>query len=285
MFMPESPYYYVSKKRIEDASKSLQFLRGQSAEAVKDPLLEIENFIQESADQKSTFIDIFKTAGNRKALLISVLLLAFQQLSGNTAVLFNTQSIFDAANTGTDSAMSAIIVGVVQVLASALTPLLADRLGRRLILLVCSAIMCIALFALGSYFYIEINGGETENILWLPFSSLIVYIIFYSVSFGPLPWVVLGETFPANVKSVASSIATTCCLLTGFLISFFFPILNDLGTYYIFWLFAVSCAIAFMFILTVVFETKGLSLQEIQDKLNKKEVAQPKISDTLTTRF
>ena len=272
---------------MEDASKSLQFLRGQSAEAVQHTLKEIENFVQETGAQKGTFKDVFRTAGNRKALLISVLLLAFQQLSGNTAVLFNTQSIFDAANTGTDSAVSAIIVGAVQVLASALTPLLADRLGRRLILLVCSAIMCIALFALGAYFYIEINGGETDNILWLPFSSLLIYIIFYSVSFGPLPWVVLGETFPASIKSIASSIATTCCLTTGFLISFFFPLLNDLGTYYIFWLFSVSCAIGFLFILTVVFETKGLSLQEIQDKLNKKDVVkQTVVPETIiTTRF
>ncbi|XP_065371228.1 facilitated trehalose transporter Tret1-like [Calliphora vicina] len=272
VFMPESPYYYVGKGRQEEASKALQFLRGQSAEAVKETLASIENFIQETSQQKGSVMDIIKIAGNRKAFIISALLLVFQQLSGNTAVLFNTQSIFETANTGVDAAIGAIIVGIVQVAASALTPLIADRLGRKIILLTCSGIMSISLFALGAYFYIELAGEDTSNIMWLPLTSLLIYIIVYSVSFGPLPWVLLGELFPANVRSIASAIASSLCLFTGFLISYFYPLLNTLGTYYIFWLFATSCLIAFFFIMFVVFETKGLSMQQIQDKLNKKEL-------------
>ncbi|KAM7359478.1 facilitated trehalose transporter Tret1-like [Cochliomyia hominivorax] len=271
IFMPESPYYLVAKGRQDEASKVLQFLQQQSAEAVKGNLDAIENFIQETAQQKGSVMDIIKIAGNRKAFLISALLLAFQQLSGNTAVLFNTQSIFEAAHTSVDAAIAAIIIGVVQVLASCLTPFIVDRLGRKIILLVCSAVMSAALFALGAYFYIEIAGQDTSNIMWLPLASLIVYMLFYSASFGSLPWVILGEMFPANVKSVASSIAASICLLTGFLMSYFFPLLNSLGTYYIFWLFAVSCLVAFFFTLIVVFETKGLSMQEIQNKLNNKQ--------------
>lgn len=269
--MPESPYYYVAKGRLEDASKSLQFLRQQSAEAVKDCLVDIENFIKETAEQKGTIMDIIRIPGNRKAFMISALLLAFQQLSGNTAVLFNTQSIFEAAHTRVDAAIAAIIIAIVQVAASGLTPFIVDRLGRKIILLICSAVMSVALFALGAYFYMSLAGDDTSSIMWLPLTSLIVYMIFYNASFGSLPWVILGETFPANVKAVAASLATSVCLITGFLISYFFPFLNALGTYYVFWLFAVSCLLAFFFILFVVFETKGLSLQDIQNKLNNKE--------------
>lgn len=271
IFMPESPYYYVAKGRQEDASKSLQFLRQQSAEAVKDCLVDIENFIKETAEQKGTIMDIIRIPGNRKAFMISALLLAFQQLSGNTAVLFNTQSIFEAAHTRVDAAIAAIIIAIVQVAASGLTPLIVDRLGRKIILLICSAVMSVALFALGAYFYMSLTGDDTSSIMWLPLTSLIVYMIFYNASFGSLPWVILGETFPANVKAVAASLATSVCLITGFLISYFFPLLSALGTYYVFWLFAVSCLLAFFFILFVVFETKGLSLQDIQNKLNNKE--------------
>ncbi|XP_037811299.1 facilitated trehalose transporter Tret1 isoform X1 [Lucilia sericata] len=272
IFMPESPYYYIANGRQEEASKALQFLRGQSEETVKEALVLIENFILETSQQKGRVMDIFKLAGNRKAFIISALLLAFQQLSGNTAVLFNTQTIFATANTGVDAAIGAIIIGIVQVVASALTPLMVDRLGRKIILLTCSGIMCIVLFALGAYFYIELNGQDTSDIMWLPLTSLIIYMITYSISFGPLPWVVMAEIFPANVKAVASSLAASICLFTGFIISFFFPLLSTLGTFYIFWLFAISCLIAFFFILFVVFETKGLSLQEIQNKLNKKDL-------------
>lgn len=270
-FMPESPYYYAGKGRKMDAIKSLQYLRGQSADGVQNEMATIQAVVEESNVNRGTIFDIFSNPGNRKALFISAGLIIFQQLSGINVVLFNSQSIFISANTGLDPAIATIIIGVVQVASSGLTPIIADRLGRKVILLTSAAVMSIGLAALGAFFFIQLTGGAIEKVLWLPVPALIVYNIVYCVGFGPLPWAVMGEMFPTNVKSVASSMVASTCWIIGFVVTRWYPALDALGSYYAFWLFAGFCVVAFFFVLFVVMETKGLSLQEIQDRLNGKK--------------
>ncbi|XP_055907658.1 facilitated trehalose transporter Tret1-like [Eupeodes corollae] len=268
-FLPESPYYFAGKGQKSNAVRALQFLRGQSAEGVQDEMTLIQTTVDESIANKGSVADVVKNKGNRKALLICAGLISFQQLSGINVVLFNSQTIFIKANTGLDPAIATIIVGCVQVGSSGLTPLIADRLGRKIILLVSAGVMCISLAALGAFFYVQING-DPSGILWLPVPALIVFNIVYCVGFGPLPWAVLGEMFPANVKSTASSIVASTCWIFGFIITRWYPALDALGSYYAFWLFGIFCGVAFFFVLFIVMETKGMSLQQIQDKLNGK---------------
>lgn len=272
-FMPESPYYYASKGQKSETIRALQYLRGQSAAAVQAEAEEIQKTMDEALATKGTMLDIFKNPGNRKALIISAGLIAFQQLSGINVVLFNSQTIFEKANTGLDPAQATIIIGVVQVLASGITPIIVDRLGRKPILLVSASVMSVGLIALGAFFYIQDTGDEADisKVLWLPVPALIIYIIVYCTGFGPLPWAVLGEMFPSNVKSAASSMVASTCWILGFFVTFFYPMLDALGPYIAFWLFGGLCIVAFLFVLTCVMETKGLSLQEIQDRLNGKK--------------
>ncbi|XP_059218707.1 facilitated trehalose transporter Tret1 [Stomoxys calcitrans] len=269
-FMPESPYYLAGKGRKMEALKSLQFLRGQSASGAQDEMAGIQASVEESMANKGSVTDIIKNPGNRKALFISAGLLVFQQFSGINVVLFNSQSIFQSAGTDLDPAVATIIIGVVQVASSGLTPIIADRMGRKIILLISSSVMTVGLAALGTFFYMKLKVGDVSSVLWLPVPALVVYNIVYCVGFGPLPWAVMGEMFPANVKSIASSIVASTCWMCGFLVTYFYPALDALGTYYAFWLFGIFCVVAFFFVLFVVMETKGLSLQEIQDKLNGK---------------
>ncbi|XP_030376606.1 facilitated trehalose transporter Tret1 [Scaptodrosophila lebanonensis] len=269
-FMPESPYYFAGKGRKTDALRSLQFLRGQSAEAVHDEMAEIQANVEEAMANKGTIMDLFKNSGNRKALFICAGLIAFQQLSGINVVLFNSQSIFASANTGLDPAVATIIIGCVQVASSGLTPIVADRLGRKIMLLTSASVMTLGLAALGAFFYMQLEVGDISSVAWMPVPALIVYNIVYCTGFGPLPWAVLGEMFPANIKSVASSMVASTCWILGFVVTRWYPALDALGSYYAFWLFAIFCVVAFFFVLFVVMETKGLSLQEIQDRLNGK---------------
>lgn len=269
-FMPESPYYYAQKGQKADAINALKYLRGQSAEGVADEMAEIQASVEEAQRNKGSFVDIFRNKGNLKALIISAGLITFQQLSGINVVLFNSQSIFKDANTGLDPAIATILVGIVQVLSSGVTPLIVDRLGRKIILLVSAGVMSIGLVMLGAFFYIKSTGDDISTIGWLPVTSLIIYVIVYCIGFGPLPWAVLGEMFPGNVKSIASSIVASTCWVLGFIVTRWYPALNALGPHYAFWLFGGFCVVAFFFTFFVVMETKGLSLQQIQDKLNGK---------------
>ncbi|XP_061393893.1 facilitated trehalose transporter Tret1-like [Musca vetustissima] len=270
--MPESPYYLLAKNRKEDALKSLQFLRGQSLNNVQQELSEIEKFLEESKATQASMMDLFKLPGNRKALLITTGLLVFQQLSGIDAVLFNSQSIFMNAGSSLDPAVATIIVGTVQFAASLVIPIIADRMGRRVILLTSSSIMALALAALGTFFYVKMDSGNVDSILWLPVTALVIHNILYCIGFGALPWAILGEMIPPNLKYIASPIATSSCCTAGFVATYVYPYLDAMGTYYVFWIFGGCCVLAFLFSFFVVIETRGLSLQEIQDKLHTKKM-------------
>lgn len=149
------------------------------------------------------------------ALIISAGLISFQQLSGINVVLFYSQSIFEKAGSSMDPAIATICVGkctnprnpesrfyfsnfqtgIVQVLASCCTPLVVDRLGRKLILLVSAGGMAICLGLLGLFFLLDHQKAEiVSSISWLPIASLVGFVIVYCVGFGPLPWAVLGKT-------------------------------------------------------------------------------------------
>lgn len=197
-------------------------------------------------------------------------ILSFQQLSGINVVLFYSQSIFEKAGSSMEPAIATIFVGIVQVLASCCTPLVVDRLGRKIILLFSAAGMAIGLGLLGLFFYLDANKSPiAESLSWLPIVSLVGFVIVYCVGFGPLPWAVLGEMFPPNVKSIASSIGTSICWILGFAVTKYFTAIEAaIGSFGAFWLFGVFCCVAFMFVLLFLMETKGLSLQQIQDKLN-----------------
>lgn len=269
IFFPESPYYYAEKGRKLDAIKSLQFLRGQSAEGVQDEMSAIQASVEESLANKGSFVDVFRGTGNRKALLISVGLITFQQLSGINVVLFNSQTIFEKANTGLDASIATIIIGAVQVVSSGITPLIVERLGKKAILLMSSSIMAVGLAALGTFFYLQSIGNEA-GVLWMPVPALILFVIVYCLGFGPLPWAVMGEMFPGNIKPIASSIVASTCWIFGFIITRWYPALDALGPFYAFYLFTIFCGVAFFFVLFIVMETKGMSLQEIQNRLNKR---------------
>lgn len=126
---------------------------------------------------------------------------------------------------------------------------------------------------MGLYFYLDITDKTAAaSVSWLPVVSLIVFVIVYCVGFGPLPWAVLGEMFPSNVKSIGSSVVASTCWVFGFLVTRFFSTLDEaVGSHWTFWIFGIFCAMAFAFTYTFVIETKGMSLQQIQDKLNGKK--------------
>uniref|UniRef100_A0A1B0D4P3 Facilitated trehalose transporter Tret1 n=1 Tax=Phlebotomus papatasi TaxID=29031 RepID=A0A1B0D4P3_PHLPP len=269
-FMPETPYYYTGKGDKINADKSLQFLRGKTADGVQEEALKIQEAVEEAMKNKGTIKDLVGNKGNLKALIICAGLLSFQQLSGINVVLFYSQIIFAKTGSSLDSAIATIIVGLVQVIASGCTPLVADRLGRKIILLVSAVGMAICHGLLGLYFFLDFQKSEAvPNIGWLPVVSLIGFVTVYCVGFGPLPWAVLGEMFPANVKSIAASVVASVCWILGFIVTKYFSALDDaVGSHWAFWIFGLFCCGAFVFVFTLVMETKGLSLQEIQNRLN-----------------
>lgn len=122
------------------------------------------------------------------------------------------------------------------------------------------------------YFYLKEVQHATdlvEQISWLPVVALIVFISTYSVGWGSLPWAIMGEMFAPNVKAKASGITVSVCWFLAFLITKFSSDMEEaLGNYALFWMFGGFCVLSVLFTVLLLPETKGKSLQEIQDELN-----------------
>ncbi|XP_060822248.1 facilitated trehalose transporter Tret1-like [Bombus pascuorum] len=268
--MPESPYHLLKINKREEAIKALAWLRCKSPASVQKEADEMQAAIDEAFKSKAKIGDLFNVKANLKALIYTSLLVAFQQCSGINVVLFYMGSIFQAAHSALPDSISTLIVGSVQVVASMVTPVIVDRLGRRLLLITSGVGEIVSLIALGLYMFLQdVTKSDVSAISWLPIVSLVIFIAIYCIGWGPLPWTVMGEMFASNVKSKASGITVCVCWLVSFFITKFANNLQDIfGQFALFWIFAVFCVLSVLFTVLILPETKGKSLQEIQDVLS-----------------
>ncbi|XP_018396374.1 PREDICTED: solute carrier family 2, facilitated glucose transporter member 8-like [Cyphomyrmex costatus] len=272
IMMPESPYFLLGQGRRDEAIASLAKLRSKSKAAVQKEADEIQAILDEAFKNQVSISDLFKVKANFKALLHTCALVSFQQFTGINVVLFYMQNIFMAAGGAVPTDVAPIIIGVVQVLASAVTPVVVDRSGRRMLLVISGIGETVSLCALGLYFYLkEVQHADdvVEQISWLPTVSLVIFIATYCLGWGPLPWAVMGEMFDPNVKAKASGITVSVCWFLAFLLTKFVSNLQEaLGNYVNFWLFAGFCFVSILYTVFLLPETKGKTLQQIQDELN-----------------
>lgn len=267
-FMPESPNYLVVKGKNDEAKAALIKLRGSQY----DVNYELNDMKQKAEDAKANPVSYLTAITQKtaiKAIVICYCLMIFQQLSGINAVIFNASQIFLNAGATIPSEVSTIIIGVIQVLATFGSSLVVDKLGRRILLLSSALVMCICSTALGVYFFLQQTHGLesdiVQNISWLPLLSLSVFIIAFSIGFGPIPWMMAGELCRIDIKAFVGSTAGTLNWLLSFTVTSTFNALNSaIGAGQVFWLFAGIMLIAFIFIFFVVPETKGKSVDEIQ---------------------
>jgi SP family facilitated glucose transporter-like MFS transporter 8 len=276
LFMPESPTYLVIKDRSDDARTSLKWLRGADYDPTEE-IAELENEKEERRAMNLSFREAFSRRSTIRACIISFGLMFFQQMSGINAVIFYTTDIFSAAQTELQPETQTIIVGVMQVVATLVSTLVVDYWGRRKLLLVSDSVMAVCTIALGVYFYLlEIGDPAAKNLAWLPVTCLCVFIITFSLGFGPVPWLMLGELFAPDVKALAGSLSGTLNWMLAFLVTKIFKNLVDgLNRSGTFWLFSGFSIIGTIFVFFIVIETKGKSLSQIQDELSGRKHDEP----------
>ncbi|XP_065350463.1 facilitated trehalose transporter Tret1-like [Cloeon dipterum] len=272
-FIPESPQHLLAKNNRREAERSLRRLRGAGCyidEELRQMQTALDRQRAESTTQMEAFKSIFTERAARKALLIGLGLMLFQQLSGINAVIFYTVSIFEAAGSTLSPSVSTIIVGVVQVVVSFIATLLVDRAGRRVLLFVSASVMALCLAALGVYFHLLDTDVDVSSYGLIPLASVVLFIVMFSVGFGPIPWTMLGELFPAKIKGAASALACVENYVLVFTVTKSFqPLVEAVGSAATFGIFAGICVVAVLFTVFVVPETKGKTLEEIQQELAK----------------
>lgn len=154
-----------------------------------------------------------------------------------------------------------------QVIATYISTILIDRTGRRILLLISATVMSICLVALGVYFHLK-TVYDTSAFSSIPLISLALFIVLFSIGFGPIPWMMMGEIFPTKVKGLASSVSASFNWLLAFTVTKLFQnMLDTIGTSVTFVLFGVVCALAIAFVFFVIPETKGKDIHEINNIL------------------
>ena len=253
-FVPESPRWLAQKQRWNDAEFILAKVNG--ARKAKTELDEIKAALN---TEKNSFSDIVKP-GVRKALMIGIILCIFSQVTGINAIMYYAPEIFKATGDASSSAlMQTVLVGVINVLFTLVAIKYVDKWGRRTLLLVGSSGMAVCLAIVGSAFYFGFAEG------YLVLIAILAYISFFAISLGPLAFVVISEIFSNRNRGAAMSVCIFFLWTSVYLVSQTFPmLLASIGSAFTFWIYMVMAIVAFFFILKMIPETKGKSLEEIE---------------------
>jgi MFS transporter, SP family, galactose:H+ symporter len=263
--MPFSPRWLILKHKPDKARQVLQKVRGTTD--VKSEISEI----QETVKTENKGLSQFKSSYLKYPLIVGLGLAIFQQITGVNTIIYYAPTIFQFAGLSSDTAAIAATTGVgaANLIVTAIALVLVDRVGRRPLLLVGIAGMTISLIVLGAGFVFA-SSSSSSAVGTITAISLIAYISFFAIGLGPVFWLLISEIFPLQARGTAMSIATVANWGANFLITLLFLGLVDvLGQSGTFWLFAAIGIIAFFFTLRLVPETKGLTLEQIEDHFKK----------------
>jgi len=260
LLVPESPRWLVKEDREEEALGVLTRVNDAATAAA-----EVRSIKETLLLEKGSLAELFRP-GFRRALLIAVVLAILQQITGINAILYYAPRIFERAGFERISAIGqSTIVGFINMLFTIVAILLVDKVGRKPLLLIAAAGMGVSQLLLGAAFRVENLSGSA--ILFL----ILLYIAFFAMAMGPIVWVVLSEIFPTRMRGSAMAIATVALWIADFAVTLTFPVIADrLSETTAFWIYAVMCAIDFFFMLFLLPETKGKTLEEIERRWLKK---------------
>ncbi len=253
--VPESPRWLAQQGRDRAALRVLERVGGR--EHAGRELAAIHAGMR---DGEGRFSELFTRTYSRP-LWIAVLLMAFSQFSGINAVIYYSTKIFASAGALRDAAFtSSVWIGLVNLAFTFVAIALVDRAGRKPLLLVGTVAQTVALALVGGLFH----AGQSGIPLLV---CVVAFIAAFAMSTGPMSWVICSEIFPNKVRGRAMSVATFVVWTSCYVVAQSFPVLNDsptVGPARTFWLYAAASFLACVFVVLMVPETKGRTLEEIE---------------------
>ncbi|GJQ66062.1 hypothetical protein Trydic_g4148 [Trypoxylus dichotomus] len=265
VFMPDTPYYLIMTNDVDGARRSLQKLRGcDHVEAeLKQLVFDVHRQLSESGDFKNLWL----IKSNRRALIVANLCRFFQQFSGFGALVVYSQYIFQLAGGNISSGVASMIVSGILAFVNLFANFISDKIGRKKSM-VLSCLGCgVMLLGEAIYFYLQANVNLAP-ISWFPIVALVGYTCLFSIGLGVVPTLMLGEMFSTSIRKHATTICNiafglSVCILT----KVFQLMMSAFGLWVPFLLFSICCFISSIASYFIVPETKGKTLEEIQQML------------------
>ncbi len=254
---PRSPRWLVAQGRTEEASQVLALV-GTDAGSVESEIAAITDSL---ADAARYLKERFFQRKYLKPILLAVAIAAFNQLSGINALIYYTRRIFEMAGaSGTSALLQSVIIGGTNLLVTMAALAVIDHFGRRKLMLVGSIGYIISLSATAVAFYTETSGP-------LVLVCLVVFIASHAFGQGSVIWVFIGEVFPNAVRARGQALGSFVHWIMAALISLTFPMIAEISGAHIFAFYALCMVGQLAWVLTVMPETKGVPLEELQKKL------------------
>ncbi|KAD4888441.1 hypothetical protein E3N88_20514 [Mikania micrantha] len=256
-FIPESPRWLAKNGFMEDCETSLQVLRGFDTD-ISSELNEIKRSVPTSGKRATIRFSEFKRRRYWYPLMVGIGLLLLQQLSGINGVLFYSSNIFLSAGISS-SKIATLGLGAIQVAATAITTSLVDKSGRRALLL-----SSLLLPYVEFQFLVSKDSSLYGFLGILSLIGLVMMATGFSLGLGPIPWVIMSEILPVNIKSLAGSVATLFNWLAASIVTMTAPLLLNWSSGGTFIIYAAVSTFTLTFVKLWVPETKGKTLEELQ---------------------
>ena len=281
MTLRESPRWLISSGKNSVAGKVLAWLRGPDFD-VNQEQMEIE--AQLASEEKLTLLEQLRSFSTRPVfhpLILAMFLMFFQQFSGINAIIFNGESIFEEAGVSNPAVITAVSIGAVQVVATLVGVILTDIVGRKILLTIGGITMCVSLVVLSIYDFLnnepychpDASPSDPkckDHLQPLAITAMMFYIVGFSIGWGALPWLLASELIPLRVKGAGVGIATCFNWICATIVLLSFGSYQDaVEPWGAFLSFAVVCLLSVIFVLVFVPETKGKTLEEIEDHFNR----------------
>jgi SP family arabinose:H+ symporter-like MFS transporter len=256
-FIPRSPRWLAMQNRTEEALAILRLTSGENAE---QELCDITDSVH--LERASAAEPLFQKKYTL-VILLAVTAGAFNQLTGINACLYYLNDIFVAAGASKySSGVQSVMIGFINLIFTLIAMAVIDKFGRKRLLLGGTVALCVLLTVIGFIFYTE---TKQFLLIWL----LGAFIGAFAISQGAVVWVFISEVFPTLVRSKGQSLATTVLWVTNALISGVFPVLANISAAAPFFFFAVMMFVDVVIIATLYPETRGLSLESLERRLEQ----------------